>query len=209
MNNSQLVDYGWESAETPHSCAYIAPEVFSILRRLGVNRVLDIGSGNGDLCNQLSNAGYDVVGMEVDQRGIEISRAEYPEIKFYQLNVEDDPQKLLDLEERFEVVVSTEVIEHLYAPHKLISFADAVLRDGGNLIISTPYHGYLKNLAISVLNKWDFHFTTLRPGGHIKFFSKKTLTELLHQNGFQARGFSGVGRLPYLWKSMIITAQKI
>jgi len=45
-------------------------------------------------------------------------------------------------------------------------------------------------------------------GGHIKFWSRKTITQLLSENGFEVTEFSGVGRFPYLWKSMVIVAIK-
>ena len=73
---------------------------------------------------------------------------------------------------------------------------------------STPYHGYLKNLMLSLFDHWDFHHTVLWEGGHIKFWSRKTLGRLLEQNGFKVLSFQGVGRMPFIWKSMIIVAQK-
>jgi 2-polyprenyl-6-hydroxyphenyl methylase/3-demethylubiquinone-9 3-methyltransferase len=67
----------------------------------------------------------------------------------------------------------------------------------------------LKNLALSIANKWDFHHTPLWHGGHIKFWSRKTLSQLLTEGGFEVVGFHGVGRLPLLWKSMVIVARKV
>lgn len=209
MMQSVVDDYGWQSEQAPPSCNYITPKILALISKLGVHRILDLGSGNGALCKQLKDLGYDVTGVEPDQKGIKISRKAYPEIKFYNFGVGDDPGFLLSDEQPFEVVISTEVIEHLFAPHQLIKYAGAVLQENGYLILSTPYHGYIKNLAISILNKWDFHFTALRYGGHVKFFSRSTLTKLLNQNGFDVVGFSGVGRIPYLWKSMILITRKI
>ncbi|MGB2962492.1 MAG: class I SAM-dependent methyltransferase [Anaerolineales bacterium] len=209
MDKMVVDDYGWDSIEGPHSCAYITPRILSLLKKLGVRRVLDLGSGNGMLCSQLADQGYEVVGVEVDEKGISIARSAYPEVDFYNFSVEDDPNDFLKDETPFEVIISTEVIEHLYSPHRLPIYARGMLQDQGYLIITTPYHGYLKNLVISLLNKWDFHFTVLRHGGHIKFFSRRTITRLLTDNGFKVVGFSGVGRIPYLWKSMVIIAQKI
>ena len=209
MDKMVVDDYGWDSIEGPHSCSYITPRILSLLKKLGVRRILDLGSGNGMLCSQLADQGYEVVGVEVDEKGINIARSAYPEVAFYNYGVEDDPNDLLKDETPFEVIISTEVIEHLYSPHRLPIYARGVLQEQGYLIITTPYHGYLKNLVISLLNKWDFHFTALRHGGHIKFFSSRTITRLLTNNGFKIVGFSGVGRIPYLWKSMVIVAQKI
>jgi len=146
--------------------------------------------------------------MESDAQGVAIARAQHPGIRFHCLGVDEDPLALLAQESRFDAVISTEVIEHLFAPHRLPRFAAAVLKPGGALIISTPYHGYLKNLALSIFDKWDDHHTPLWHGGHIKFWSRATLGQLLEENGFELTGFEGVGRVPHLCKSMIMGARK-
>jgi len=75
-------------------------------------------------------------------------------------------------------------------------------------LCSTPYHGYLKNLAISLGDGWDRHADPLDDGGHIKFFSKKTLQKALLDVGFADFHFMYSGRLPLLSKSMIVRATK-
>lgn len=200
--------YGWRTLQAPHSCAYLGPKILQVLRALKVKRVLDVGAGNGALCADLTAAGFTSVGMEIDADGVEIARQAYPAQRFHCLGVYADPAALLALESPFEAAVSTEVIEHLYAPHQLPAFVHPVLGPGGYLILSTPYHGYLKNLALSLFNKWDHHHTALWHGGHIKFWSRATLSQLLRENGFEVIGFHGVGRVPYLWKSMVLVARK-
>lgn len=200
--------YGWSSSKAPHTSAYIAPRILEILKGLGVDRVLDVGAGNGALCSKLASAGFRVVGVENDEEGVRIARATHPGIPFHHFGVQHEPARLLDRERPFDAVVSTEVIEHLFSPHLLPAYARGVLKPGGYLVLTTPYHGYLKNLVLSILDKWDTHHTVLWHGGHIKFWSRATLTRLLADNGFRVIGFSGVGRLPYLWKSMVLVAQK-
>ena len=128
-----------------------------------------------------------------------------PGVTFRQMSVDDDPAALGG---SFDIVVSTEVVEHLVAPRNLPAFAAKVLRPGGHLIVSTPYHGYWKNLVLSLANRWDDHWTPFWDGGHIKFWSRKTLTRLLEGEGFRVTAFIGAGRVPYLWKSMILVARK-
>lgn len=207
-NDHGVDDYGWTSAEAKESSGYITPRVLSILQELQPSRVMDIGAGNGSLCADIAGQGLQVVGVEYDRQGVAIARASHPEIPFYHLGVQDSPAAMLEEQGLFDAVVSTEVIEHLYAPHLLPQFAASVLRQRGYLILTTPYHGYLKNLALSVANKWDDHHTALWHGGHVKFWSRATLTQLLQENGFEVSGFSGVGRLPWLWKSMVLVARK-
>lgn len=208
---SNVVDqYGWQSSTGPESCGYITPEVLRILKRLKVSRVCDLGAGNGALAGALRDAGFSAAGVEYDKQGVEIARQNFPDVNFYNLGVQDDPAPVLAGEgEAFDAVVSTEVIEHLFSPHLLPVFARQILQREGYLVISTPYHGYLKNLALSVFNKWDKHHTPLWHGGHIKFWSRKTLTHLLEANGFRVTEFHGAGRLPWLWKSMILVARAV
>lgn len=208
MAENVVDNYGWSSEQGPQSCGYIAPRILELLNELKVKRVLDLGAGNGALCAYIYSNGYDVVGVEYDKTGVELARSSYPEITFYNYGVQDNPKDLLAFEKPFDAVVSTEVIEHLFSPHLLPIYANNVLNDKGYLIVTTPYHGYLKNIALAVFGKWDHHHTALWHGGHIKFWSRDTLTQLLTKNGFKVVAFSGVGRLPYLWKSMVLVAQK-
>jgi len=107
----------------------------------------------------------------------------------------------------FDAVISTEVIEHLFLPAALPHFARSVLNPGGHLIVTTPYHGYLKNLLICLAGKWVSHHTSMWDGGHIKFWSRRTLSDLLEANGFEVVRFKGTGRIYGLWKSMVVTAR--
>ncbi len=202
-------DYGWRSEQGPTSCTYIQPAVLDALRPLKPRRVLDLGAGNGALCHALLQEDYDVVGVEPDAEGVRIARQKCPQAKFYQLAVDDSPGQILaDYPQGFDVVVSTEVIEHLYAPRRLAAFAHSVLRDGGHLLLTTPHHGYLKNLAIALVNGWDRHADPLWDGGHIKLFSRRTIKRLLEESGFRIIHLGGVGRVSYLWKSMVVLARK-
>jgi 2-polyprenyl-3-methyl-5-hydroxy-6-metoxy-1,4-benzoquinol methylase len=185
---------------------YIAPVVLSICREYGARRVLDIGCGNGMLCRELADAGCAVVGAEPSASGVAAARALVPEGMFYERSVYDDPAGIA--ESGFDLAVSTEVIEHLYKPAALLQLAAAKLKEDGLLVLSTPYHGYLKNLAISLAGGWDRHHAPLSDGGHIKFWSRATLTALLEKNGFRVLQFRGAGRWPWLWKAMILVARK-
>ena len=105
-------------------------------------------------------------------------------------------------------MVSLEVVEHLYLPRPLFLQSARVLRPGGALILTTPYNGFLKNLAISLTNGWDRHFGADWDGGHVKFFSPRTLTRLAGEAGFRNFRIRGIGRVPGLWKSMMLIAER-
>jgi 2-polyprenyl-3-methyl-5-hydroxy-6-metoxy-1,4-benzoquinol methylase len=193
--------YGWTGG-IPQSASYINSAIMRLLAENKPRTVLDAGCGNGALCADLLRCGYEVTGVDADANGIELARQQYPGIDFRTAFFAEPALR------QFDTVVSTEVVEHLYSPHELADYALRSLKPGGVFIVTTPYHGFIKNLALSLLNKWDFHHTANWHGGHIKFWSKESLSKLLRNAGFEIVGFEGLGRMPYLWMSMALIAKK-
>jgi 2-polyprenyl-6-hydroxyphenyl methylase/3-demethylubiquinone-9 3-methyltransferase len=186
---------------------FLIPILDKQLRILRPKRILDVGCGNGSIARFFIEKGYDVYGIDASVKGIEFARIYHAE-RFHVQDLNDDGLPLAIKDKSFDLIISTEVIEHVYSPLKFIKYCHNNLVSSGHIILSTPYHGYLKNLALALSGKMDHHFTALWEGGHIKFWSKSTLTQLLESHGFRVRDFNGAGRFPYLWKSMVLTAQK-
>jgi len=61
---------------------------------------------------------------------------------------------------------------------------------------------------LSLFDKWDKHFSVDHEGGHIKFFSEKTLARMLNDCGFENVMFHNTGRVRWLWKSMVCRAER-
>lgn len=99
------------------------------------------------------------------------------------------------------------MVEHVYFPRQYAATVFSLLQGGGTAILSTPYHGYWKNLALALSGKLDRHFTALWDHGHIKFWSMPTLTALLEEAGFRDIRFERVGRITPLAKAMIAVAK--
>jgi 2-polyprenyl-3-methyl-5-hydroxy-6-metoxy-1,4-benzoquinol methylase len=198
----QSAEFVWSEGGLSEAHQYILPILVAWLSTSLARRVLDIGSGNGALTNALCEAGFEVTGIEVSASGIEVARKTYPQIPFIHSAVETPLEG--DLLRTFDAVVSVEVVEHLCFPRLLLRRAKEALRIGGSLILTTPYHGYLKNLALALTNKFDGHWHPLRDHGHVKFFSIRTLSQLLVEQGFRPRRAARVGRLPQFARSMIV-----
>lgn len=166
--------------------------------------ILDVGCGNGYIASQLAAIGHNVIGIDASEDGIAIARKAHPNVRFEVHSAYGLGDIVVDV----DLVMSSEVIEHLYRPKLFLENVFKVLRPGGYVILTTPYHGYLKNLALSVFNYWDKHHTVDWEGGHIKFFSEKTLTRMLRDCGFTEITFNNAGRIRWLWKSMVCRARK-
>ena len=206
MDNVQQ-GYGWTASDATSAHAYLVPKVLSVLPDRMRLRILDIGCGNGFVAGLLAERGHFVTGVDASKDGILVATRSYPKARFMELSVYDESFVEV-VGDDYDVVISLEVIEHLYWPRRLIERAYQALKAGGRFIISTPYHGYLKNLAISVVDGWDRHFGVDWDGGHIKFFSRRTLASFMEQGGFRDIRFFGVGRFPGFWKSMLMTGEK-
>jgi 2-polyprenyl-3-methyl-5-hydroxy-6-metoxy-1,4-benzoquinol methylase len=153
----------------------------------------------------LSELGFSVSGVDPSESGISQATMAYPHLDLRLASTHDDLKGMFGT---FPLVVSVEVVEHVYAPRRFARTAFELLEPGGLALITTPYHGYWKNLAIALTNGSDRHFTALWDGGHIKFWSVATLTPLLEEAGFSLEYFQRVGRIPPLAKSMIAVAKR-
>ena len=206
MTHSDFVRYGWRSQEPEEAHAYIYPAIKQLLVPLaGRGTILDCGCGNGSLTAKVAQLGFNTVGIDASEDGIALAREAYPGIKFEVFSVYDDLRQIITAA---DAVMATEIIEHLYRPRLFCENVWKILRPGGLFIVSTPYHGYLKNLALSLVNGWDQHFGVEKEGGHIKFFSPRTMARLLRDCGFRNIAFHNVGRVRWLWKSMVCRAEK-
>jgi 2-polyprenyl-3-methyl-5-hydroxy-6-metoxy-1,4-benzoquinol methylase len=203
-------NFGWSSAAPTHAHAYLMPAVLGVAARLSASgplRIVDLGCGNGYAAAELAAMGHNVVGIDAAADGIRIARQRQSAARFECLSIYDGPALRAAIEQPADLVISLEVIEHLYDPARLLEVAREVLRPAGTLVLSTPYHGYLKNLALSLANAWDRHLHPLVRGGHVKFFSPATMTTLTTEAGFADVSIKGVGRVPLLWKSMVVVAR--
>lgn len=203
---SDYKDYGFQNSTMTHNFNYILQPLLNMLDTDKNRCILDLGCGNGYLVNHLIKLGYNAYGTDASEKGIQIAQRENTDRFFVQdLSTGQLPAELQGF--NFDTIISTEVIEHLYDPEAFIVFCKQALKNKGEIILSTPYHGYLKNLVLSIFNKWDSHLNPLWLGGHIKVWSAKTLSRVLTSNGFTVTGFKGCGRIPYLWMSMVIKAK--
>ena len=203
------ITYEYRTAEHEVSHGYLYGPVSKLLADIPAGSlVVDIGCGNGSFLSLFQDRGWDLYGSDFSASGIEIARKNYPKINFSLGNAESLPEDLASRAGQFDVVLSTEVIEHVYNPRGLLKTCHSLLRPGGKLVLTTPYHGYLKNLMLAITGKMDGHFTVLWDHGHIKFWSHKTIRQALTEAGFTNMAITGAGRLPWFWKSMVVRAEK-
>ena len=174
-----------------------------------VSSICDLGCGNGYLASRLAARGFSVTAVDASARLLSLARRHYASERIQYREAMFGPALLTEFgdQPRFDLVVSVDVVEHLYRPATLFETANGLLKPGGHLVVCTPYHGYFKNLAIAFLGEWDSHHGVHWEGGHIKFFSVATLRQAVERQ-FKVDRFQYYGRFPGFWKNMICIASK-
>lgn len=165
--------------------------------------VLDVGCGSGFFTNELAKLnGVNVYGVDISETAIKLARDLYNGIDFKVSPVTDLPFPSL----YFDVITSIEVVEHILDVEKMFREFNRTLKMGGHLIITTTDFNLLKILILAFI--FDRYFYPTNP--HIRFFTKKTLKNVLENSGFEMINHkwngSYFGLMP---KGQIVIAKKV
>jgi 2-polyprenyl-6-hydroxyphenyl methylase/3-demethylubiquinone-9 3-methyltransferase len=204
---SEFSEYRYHSAQPVHDDLYlwqaVERELLSRVPKKG--SIIELGCGNGLNARKMSALGFSVTATDASVSAIECAGSNSDSIRFETASVYDPLHERYGV---FDCVVTLDVIEHLYAPRALARLAFNLLKPGGVAMISTPYHGWLKNTLIAATNRFDAHADPLWDNGHIKLFSRATIRALLGEAGFEELSLQRLGRIPVLAKSMLIVVQR-
>lgn len=150
MDDTAITGYRYQSADLGHAHDYLLPTVFKMLDALALpgdqRRLFELGCGNGSVANALNMHGWDVTGVDPSEEGIAQARAAYPALKLDNGSAYDD---LMGRYGRFPVVLSLEVVEHVYAPRHYARTLFELLNPGGGS--SFP------RLITAIGRTWSWH----------------------------------------------------
>ena len=147
---------------------------------LGIPRdaaILEVGCGDASFTRSLGTYSSRVTAIDLSASQVERNARAHPEIKFLQHDV---AQPLPFSDAAFDVIWCSEVLEHLFDPGFALREMQRVLAPGGQLLVTVPYHGVIKDVLIALF-KWDEHFAPGNP--HIRFFTRKSLSQLAASAG--------------------------
>jgi 2-polyprenyl-6-hydroxyphenyl methylase/3-demethylubiquinone-9 3-methyltransferase len=163
-------------------------------------RVLDLGCGAGRFVAALAAAGADPVGVEIAEAALERARGVAPGADLRLLA--DDGSIPLE-HASVDLVWCSEVLEHVADVADLLGEVRRVLRPGGRLLATVPYHGRLQAAGIA-LTRFEAHFDPL--GQHLRFFTARSLAAALDASGLAPRRVAGWGGVPLLRRGLIALA---
>src|SRR5437588_13101735 len=161
------------------------------------DRVLDLGSGAGDFTAEVARAGASAIGIEVAEAAVARARSRHPGLEFGLAPIDG----LLPLEDgAFDVVWSSEVIEHVADTARWLSEVRRVLAPGGRLLLSTPSHGRAR-VALFGVERFSEPL-----GDHLHLYTRRSLRTLLEEYGFGEVSVQAVAGPPLLRRLLFARA---
>lgn len=179
----------------------------SSLRRYGRDgrglRLLDAGCGEGQFLEVFAQLGFEPHGLDIAPTAAAKARERVPEAEVVVASLEEP---LPFPAGQFDVIWCTEVIEHLFDVGATLREFRRILRPQGLLLLTTPYHGFLKNIAVAC-GAFERHYSVTGP--HIRFFTQRSLGSCLRQAGFEPLRWAGFGRGWPLYKSFFVASRVV
>jgi ubiquinone/menaquinone biosynthesis C-methylase UbiE len=167
-NDAEQFDYFEErSGATAHDERRVREYIISEID-VKKGRILDVGAGSAWVAEYFTKRDFDVISMDISLINLEKAKQKVPSL--LHSCVSSDAFSLPYKDGSFEVVIASEIIEHVYDPEAFVTELSRVLKPGGQLIITTPYKEKLQySLCIHCNKPTPLH-------AHIHSFDEKILT---------------------------------
>lgn len=139
-----------------------------IIKNRKTARILEVGSGLGYLTYALNIAGYDAFGLDISETAVQQAK-----LNFGNYYISDD---LFNFAEKkatsFDVIILTEVIEHVNEPLDFINALLKLLKPNGHLVLTTPNKSFYPSDIL-----WD----TENPPVHCWWFSEMSIINIANK----------------------------
>lgn len=148
-------------------------------------KILDVGCGPGSDVDFLLKAGNEVHGLDISDEALYY--AQNRGIIPHKINLSQSSHFPFS-NSSFDLVIATDILEHLFFPKQTLEEINRVLKQNGILVASVPNHFFWK-MRFRIMkgkdiilpfheqsNQWDYF--------HIRFFTSNGFEKLLTKAGF-------------------------
>jgi len=155
----------------------------SCLSPLKKLKILDIGCGGGLLSEPLSRLGAQMTGIDASNNNIEVAKLHSKEMKL-NINYICSPPENLNFNEKFDVVLNMEVVEHVSDKNLFINNCSKLIKKNGIMFVAT-INKNLRSYIFAILGA-EYILRWLPIGTHDwdKFLSPENLEILTKKNNF-------------------------
>ncbi len=171
--------YGKIFKDNPLSTTHV-----KIIDLVGKNsQVLELGCSTGYLTKELKKNGciIDVVELDADDLKVASTYAR----SAYHGNLDDD-KFLVSLNKKYDVIIASDVLEHLKNPENVLKKLKKNLKESGRIIISMP------NIACWSMRKelffkgnFEYQDSGILDRTHLRFYTYNSIQQLIKNAGFK------------------------
>ncbi|MCX6186059.1 MAG: methyltransferase domain-containing protein [Bacteroidetes bacterium] len=195
------------------------------IKKLGLPnaKILDVGCGNGNISMALGSIGFNVVGVDIDETSIQnaTKKNTFSNIQFKIIDANS-----FTMNDEFDAVVCSEVLEHLEVPSDLVGSIFRILKPGGVLVATVPNGHGPREVLITKPMQWlhkreydgpllalkkimGYSNTTRQSSNpdltHIQFFSVSSIQKLMSDRGFKLLKFDNADFIEKIFPYSFLT----
>lgn len=192
MGSAEPTNYGYQKL---HGQGENAADLV-VGRVPGGGRILELGAGPGSITRRLvDEAGCRVTAVELMDSFLPHLAPHSERVVQANLNDADWPAAVGE-GERFDAIVAADVLEHLERPVELLRACQALLEDGGSVIVSLPHIGHCVIHACLMDEDFEYREWGLLDATHIRFFGLRNMQNLMADAGLKVVDVGFVSRMP-------------
>jgi 2-polyprenyl-3-methyl-5-hydroxy-6-metoxy-1,4-benzoquinol methylase len=155
---------------------------FEIYRKQ--NNILDVGAGDGHFIEIAKKRGWNAYATEFDDKAVKVIEEKGVKVKQGKLDINNYEPGM------FDVIFSSEVLEHINDPVEEIKKFHHLLRPGGVVHVTTPNFNSFSHKYLG--DKW----TVFNYPEHLSYYTPKTMKSLFNGNGFKTKSIKTTGFCP-------------
>jgi 2-polyprenyl-3-methyl-5-hydroxy-6-metoxy-1,4-benzoquinol methylase len=145
-------------------------------------KILEIGCGEGATLGYLKRRGIAKWTCGIDVHDAALQKARENGVDETILgNIEDS--LLVNRDDRFDVILCLDVLEHLVDPWSVVERISDLLADGGIIIVSIPNVQHLRVIVPLIFGRWTYQDCGILDKGHLRFFTRRSAVELMRSGG--------------------------
>ncbi len=139
-------------------------------------KILEVGCGFGYTAYAMKQAGHDVFGIDISEKAINFAK-EFFDPKIFQAGKVED----LNTFTKYDLIIATEVIEHLANPNKFVSTLLPLLNKNGKIFITTPNLDFFEEI------KPNFTWESEVPPIHTCIMGKNSVLKIANKYQLETR----------------------
>ncbi len=167
-----------------------------ILNQLGSKRiknlnVLDLGCGGGLICEPLTKLGGNVTGLDFVENNIKAAKLHASQNNLIINYLTQDLEKL-SLNQKYDLIIIFEVLEHLDNWKTIISKIKKYLKKDGRIILSTINRNIISKILAIKFAENILKWVPKKTHNYGKLITPEELEEVLIKENFSIIDFSGL-----------------